>query len=166
MHSGKRLASPSARMRHSGKRLASPTARGRHSGKSVSKIAPSISAVKYHFSSTGASLPRVLFFPECNTRGRASSLSAQFLALGEAIDTWKSLFPECPIFSTRGSNRTLREVMDTRGISILPYCADVGNSGALLWRIAFSIRREPMMRFFSFASSENSACQSFLVLCS
>jgi hypothetical protein len=34
-----------------------------------------------------ASLPRVLFFPGCNTRGRLASPSARFLALGEEFGT-------------------------------------------------------------------------------
>ena len=40
------------------------------------------------------SLPRVQFFPETNTRERLASLSARFLALGEAFDTRKiSILP-------------------------------------------------------------------------
>jgi hypothetical protein len=103
-HSGKRIASPSARARHSGKIFFPPVPfpsavkckfyfsgaafpRVLHSGKMAVPECLSSTCVM-PFSTLGkASLPRVHFFPECNTRGRLSSQSARFLALEEASDT-------------------------------------------------------------------------------
>jgi hypothetical protein len=63
--------------------VGAPLPRVLHSGKKAfPECHPSPSAMG--FAALGkASLPRVHFFPECNTRERLASPSAQFLALGE-----------------------------------------------------------------------------------
>ena len=58
-----------------------------HSGKRAFPECRSSPSARYTTALGEASLSRVQFFPECNTRGRMASLSARFLTLGEARDT-------------------------------------------------------------------------------
>jgi hypothetical protein len=106
-HSGKRSPSPSARAWHSGKTFFKFLANGpvqccRQMQISFCECPSSPSVVlgedsfpECHPSPSAMGfatlrktpLPRVYFFPECNTRGRLASPSARFLALGEEFDT-------------------------------------------------------------------------------
>jgi hypothetical protein len=106
-HSGKRSPSPSARAWHSGKTFFKFLANGSVQCCRQMQISfcecpssPSVALGEDGFSrvppfpechgfcnTREAPLPRVHFFPECNTRGRLASPSARFLALGEEFDT-------------------------------------------------------------------------------
>ena len=105
-HSGKPASLPSARVRHSAKQFffsfngvggldrqvtfffaecrSSPSVA---LGKRAFAECRSLPSARHSAALSKASLPWVIFFPECNTRGRLALPSARFLALGEACDT-------------------------------------------------------------------------------